>query len=66
MQKCVLILFFAGLSGPAASGPRPSTLQDIAQALGLPVVEGGTEGPGTGRPKGPVDVCVCPSLTKYI
>ncbi|XP_029309012.1 proteoglycan 4a [Cottoperca gobio] len=35
-----------GLSGPA--GSRPSTLQEVAQALGLSVVEGGSEGPGTG------------------
>ncbi|XP_039672075.1 proteoglycan 4a [Perca fluviatilis] len=35
-----------GLSGPA--GSRPSTLQDVAQALGLSVVEGGSEVPGTG------------------
>ncbi|XP_078029036.1 proteoglycan 4a [Epinephelus lanceolatus] len=38
----------AALSGPAGSRPRPSTLQDVAQALGLPVVEGGSERPGTG------------------
>ncbi|XP_031733316.1 proteoglycan 4a [Anarrhichthys ocellatus] len=35
-----------GPSGPAVTEPRPSTLQDVAQALGL--VEGGSEGPGTG------------------
>ncbi|XP_070830246.1 proteoglycan 4a [Chaetodon trifascialis] len=35
-----------GLSGPA--GSRPSTLQDIARGLGFPVVEAGSEGPGTG------------------
>ncbi|XP_068593886.1 proteoglycan 4a [Cebidichthys violaceus] len=35
-----------GPSGPAVTKPRPSTLQDVAHALGL--VEGGSEGPGTG------------------
>ncbi|XP_028987008.1 proteoglycan 4a [Betta splendens] len=37
-----------GLSSPAAYRPRPSTMQDGAQALGLSVVEGGTEAPGIG------------------
>ncbi|KAK2843965.1 hypothetical protein Q5P01_010624 [Channa striata] len=36
----------SGLSGLAGSRPRPSTLQDVAQALGLSVVDGGSEGPG--------------------
>ncbi|XP_041804826.1 proteoglycan 4a [Chelmon rostratus] len=43
-----------GLSGPA--GSRPSTLQDIAQGLGLPVAEAGSEGPGAGL-LGDVDLC---------
>ncbi|XP_074506268.1 proteoglycan 4a [Sebastes fasciatus] len=43
-----------GLSDPAGSRPRPSTLQDIAQALAL--VEGGSEGPGTGL-LGDVNLC---------
>ncbi|KAA8587559.1 hypothetical protein FQN60_016421 [Etheostoma spectabile] len=42
------------LSGPA--GSRPSTLQDVAQALGLSVVEGGAEGLGTGV-LADVDLC---------
>ncbi|XP_042339512.1 uncharacterized protein LOC121940899, partial [Plectropomus leopardus] len=37
---------FPDFSVPADS--RPSTLQDVAQALGLSVVDGGSEGPGTG------------------
>ncbi|XP_051257019.1 proteoglycan 4a [Dicentrarchus labrax] len=45
-----------GLSGPAGSKPRPSTLQDIAQALGLSLVEAGSEGPGTGL-LADVDLC---------
>ncbi|XP_054458863.1 proteoglycan 4a [Anoplopoma fimbria] len=35
-----------GPSDPAVTQPRPSTLQDVAQALGLG--EGGSERPGTG------------------
>ncbi|KAI3375353.1 hypothetical protein L3Q82_021845 [Scortum barcoo] len=37
-----------GLSGLAGSRPRPSTLQDVAQTLGLSLAEGGSNGPGTG------------------
>ncbi|XP_071384253.1 proteoglycan 4-like, partial [Centroberyx affinis] len=42
-------------SGPS-QGPRPSTLQDVAQALGIPLGEGGSEGPGTG-PFANSDLC---------
>ena len=45
--------------GPMPAGSRPSTLQDIAQGLGLSMGESGSEGPGTGRTSGHVDVCVC-------
>ncbi|KAM7401351.1 hypothetical protein PAMA_005513 [Pampus argenteus] len=45
-----------GFSGPAGTWPRTSTLQDIAQALGLLLVEGGTEGPGAGL-FADVDLC---------
>ncbi|KAM8728370.1 proteoglycan 4a isoform 2-T2 [Acanthopagrus schlegelii] len=34
--------------GPMPAGSRPSTLQDIAQGLGLSMGESGSEGPGTG------------------
>ncbi|XP_022056610.2 proteoglycan 4a [Acanthochromis polyacanthus] len=43
-----------GFRGPA--GPRPSTLQDVAQALGLSVVDGGPAGPGNGF-LSDVDLC---------
>ncbi|KAM7378760.1 hypothetical protein PAMP_004359 [Pampus punctatissimus] len=47
---------YTGFSGPAGTGPRPSTLQDVAQALGQSLVEGGTEGPGAGL-FADVDLC---------
>lgn len=47
-----MLWIFPGISGPVGYRPRPSTLQDVAQALGLSVVERGSEGPGTGRRSG--------------
>ncbi|XP_045908017.1 proteoglycan 4a [Micropterus dolomieu] len=44
------------LSGLAGSRPRPSTLQDVAQDLGLSLGEGGSEVPGTGL-YADVDLC---------
>lgn len=40
---------FLGLGNLVGSRPRPNTLQDVAQTLGLSVVEGGSERLGTGR-----------------
>lgn len=50
----MLCFLFTGQTG--AADARPSTLQDVAQALGLSVAEGGSGGPGTGRTHGPVDM----------
>lgn len=65
-QKYQNVLFL-GLRGP--EGSRPSTLQDVAQGLGLSGAEAGFEGPSTGWTNGLIDVCVCvglcPILTKY-
>lgn len=66
--KCVLMLLLADLLGLTGPSPRPSTLEDVAQALGTSLANGGPQGPGAGagRTNSPVDICVCPTLTKYI
>ncbi|XP_067330226.1 proteoglycan 4a [Channa argus] len=45
-----------GLSSLTGSRPRPSTLQDVAQTLGLSVVDGGSAGLGAGL-FADVDLC---------
>nr|XP_046264617.1 proteoglycan 4-like [Scatophagus argus] len=56
-----LVLSPGGAAPPVASqggpaGSRPNTLQDVAQGLGLSVMEAGSEGPGTGV-LADVDLC---------
>uniref|UniRef100_A0A3Q3LTM3 Proteoglycan 4a n=1 Tax=Mastacembelus armatus TaxID=205130 RepID=A0A3Q3LTM3_9TELE len=51
------IFYFPGVIGQTGPRPRPSTLQDVAQVLGLSVGEVGSEGLGTGR-KSPAVCCI--------
>lgn len=60
-QKNCQCVLFSGFSGPADS--RTSTLQDIAQGMGLSGLEG-SEGTETGRMNGTscvvyIYVCIC-------
>lgn len=54
-QKYQNVLFL-GPGGP--EGSKPSTLQNVAQGLGLSGGEAGFEGPSTGWTNGLLDVCL--------
>lgn len=54
---------FLGFSGLVGYRPRPSTLQDVAKALGLSVVD--REGLGTGRGSGKSLVLIWSSTGRF-